>query len=184
MVKATAKRHVRDQEYEAALKNQDNVKVLHGVAANYRNVLSEDELRGCALKALWRALQGHRSVFGQKFTTSLHRFMRWECNREAGGRRRVVSRCPAKSRPQQVRLNIELLAEPDCRQLTAEDVEEMDHVQTRMALLPEEHREILKQHYLDGMGINDICAARSLSREAVRRRLRRAMDALRRVCED
>ena len=77
------KRHITDEEFQEALDNIDNQKIIHAACTNYMASLSSDELKQCGLDALWRALQSHNPSFKRKFTTSLFKFVKWECNNAA-----------------------------------------------------------------------------------------------------
>src|SRR5262245_39037708 len=72
----------------------DNRNVIAAVLKQYVGKIPHDELESCGMTAMWRTLQYHQPDHPsrQKFTTSLHRFAKWECLRElrrvTGGRGR------------------------------------------------------------------------------------------------
>lgn len=75
---------VTNQDLEAARQNPDNKHLMQSVCACYANILPPDTLTSCKDIALWRCLQSHKSNMGQVFTSSLFRFVHWECLREIG----------------------------------------------------------------------------------------------------
>ena len=73
---------ISDKEFEEAYKNTDNRNMIRMVCASFSNTLSSDILESCGMLALWKCLRSHDEKYGQKFTSSLYRFVRWECIRE------------------------------------------------------------------------------------------------------
>ncbi len=55
---------------------------LSGFTGRFRNVLNADSLDYCGDLALWHCLQKHDPVYDTKFTTSLYKFVEWQCLRE------------------------------------------------------------------------------------------------------
>jgi DNA-directed RNA polymerase specialized sigma24 family protein len=71
---------VSNEEYEEALDNPDNKAIMNLAGANFVNVLGKDEVHSCKLMALWKTLQTWNPD-KSKFTSLLHRMVRWECLR-------------------------------------------------------------------------------------------------------
>jgi DNA-directed RNA polymerase specialized sigma subunit len=55
------------------------MKIAHKAASSFRNVLSQDEIRSCILKALFRAVGKYDKTNNVKFTSYLHNGVRFEC---------------------------------------------------------------------------------------------------------
>jgi len=70
------KKIVSNEEFEQAKQKYDYF--LKFLLARY--TLLEPEMReACGDVALWKCLRLHDPSFGTKFTTSLHKFVYWEC---------------------------------------------------------------------------------------------------------
>lgn len=183
------RREVPDEEFEAAYYGgadeasrraaADNRNVIKAVLKKYSKQLPEEDLEACGLVAMWKALQYHRDTFGQKFTTSLHRFADWECKREL--RRATGGR--GKHRPPP---RVPLADVPDPRPsfTEAEDLaDDLSHVRECVDLLPEEwQRTVIRQYYLDGMTMTQVGLANGCSKESARQKIRRSVEALREIC--
>ena len=75
----TRKRHISNTEYEQA--RAEHLELITNVARQYANVLTPEMLAAAGDMALWRCLQKYDPSFGQKVTSSLYRFIHWECLR-------------------------------------------------------------------------------------------------------
>ena len=72
-------RQVSDTEFNKARK--EYLSYMKSVAQKYANALSPDMLSAAIDMALWRCLQNHKPEYGQKLSSSLYRFINWECCR-------------------------------------------------------------------------------------------------------
>src|SRR5262245_45103905 len=134
------KRDVSNAEFEAALADRDNQNIIKGVTSRYKKQLDADDLYTCGLNALWRALQSHDPAYEQKFTTTLFRFVHWECRRELRSRRGWVA---SRSRP---------LADEDdhhghFKQSDATHRENVEIMRQCMDALLPEHRHAVEQYF-------------------------------------
>lgn len=66
------------EDEESQKSASDNQGILRAIRRKFRTQLDEDESDSCAMVAMWRTLQSHDAAYGQKFTTSLHKFAMWE----------------------------------------------------------------------------------------------------------
>lgn len=167
------KRQVSNQEFETALKNTDNVNIMRSVCRKYGNILSCDDLRSCRLQALWRTLQSHRAEFGQKFTTSLHRFTHWECLREVARLQRWRER----------HSNLWLDDSDEVDKDAFEEREEKSFVGECLGLLPEQWQEdIIRDYYFDSYTMEEIGQRNGYSKESARQKINKAMASLKEIC--
>lgn len=146
-----ARRHVSSEEFNSYYFGDPDVKaVTKHFLGKYRGKVPDDELESCGMTGLWKALQYHRPGFGQKLTTSLVRFLRYECQeavRQGPGGKREGSR--SKYRPS--RRPLEDYAETSWEEgvLAREEVE---HVRVSIGRLPRRWmRKLASQRFLDGM---------------------------------
>lgn len=178
----TCRRPVSDEEYNQALANKDNLHVIKSVLVKYRKALSREDLQSCGLKALWRALQYYRPEFGQKFTTSLHLFVRWECNHELKKRPKGGYEVVAFFEE-----NMDFVRRSGNKgpEEELETLEDLNHIRERMRLLPHDwQRQVIAQHYFDQMSMTQIGEANGYGRETARKRVREAVKVLRRICSE
>lgn len=169
------RKNVTNEEFTVALADTNNTNIIRSVCNGYRNILSEDELHSCGLNALWRTLQYHRPEYNQKFTTSLYRFIDWECKREV---RRVKN-----SR----KYVVASLSEQGYDQLSTGDLcekPEVLHLRECISLLPEEwQRTVIRQYYLDNRTMEEIGVINGYSKEAARQKINKAMASLKDICK-
>ena len=69
------------EEFEKARSNSDNQRIINLVCSKYVNKLSPEVLQQCGDYALWECLRSHDDSI-QKFTSSLYRYVHWNCLRE------------------------------------------------------------------------------------------------------
>ncbi len=162
---------VSDSQFERALADPDNRNILEAVSKRFRQGLTPGERRSACLLALWRALQGHRDGMGNKFTTSLHQFASWELSTEA--------RRAARWRRQSGRGED---AEP-AERAPRIDPEDLEHVMTRLSVLPENQREVFLNR-LSGMRVTEIARVAGCTRTTASTWLNAAIRTLMAVCGD
>lgn len=68
---------ITNELFEAQL--TENNKVINYILNRYRGAIPSEELKQCGHLGLWKALQKHNPSFKTKFTTSICRYVRWEC---------------------------------------------------------------------------------------------------------
>lgn len=73
------KHHVTDAEFNTA--RRQHLELITSLTKQYANVLSSDALVAAGDIALWRCLQNFDPQFGQRVSSSLYRFVHWECLR-------------------------------------------------------------------------------------------------------
>lgn len=71
---------IPDSVFNEAWNNLDNRNILRNIAKRYK-FLGSEELKFRSQMALWNCLKSHKSERGNKFTTSLHRHMFWQCQK-------------------------------------------------------------------------------------------------------
>lgn len=65
--------------FENYRKDPDIQRLITKVLSKFRRLIPYDELVNCGMIGLWNAILIHRDGLGNKFTTSLYNFVRWEC---------------------------------------------------------------------------------------------------------
>ena len=156
------KQPVNDLIYNEAYKNKDNQKIIQSVLSKYRRQLDKDTLKSCGLNALWRCLQSHSDNFKTKFTSSLWRFVNWECKKEL----QTLARTKYKS--------TELYDIP---------IEETSFTifDELHGLLPPEYCKIVKLRFEHGMTLREIGKVFGYTKESARLKLQHALKQIKQV---
>ncbi len=198
-----SRRNVTDQEFSDAFyggrtpesKNaaSDNRGILRGVSSKFvrSGKLDEDEGSSCELMALWRCLQYHDVSYGQKFTTSLHRFCVWECCKELQRKRRKSEeRIKKDSLPLISRYVVDehdtWSSRPSTdNPLPQTKVDIADEIENCLRSLPYDwQRTVIKQYYLSDLTCEAIGFQNGgYSKETARLRLDQALTELRTLCQ-
>lgn len=77
------KRNISNEEFNEA-RTPRIQELIQNVSRTYSQSLSPATLQAAGDMALWRCLQNHDPKYGSRFTTSLYRFVHWECLRSIG----------------------------------------------------------------------------------------------------
>jgi DNA-directed RNA polymerase specialized sigma24 family protein len=150
---------VTDEVYEAALADPNNRRIIGAAQRPFRAKLSTHELKSAGLVALWRALLSHKNGFKTKFTSSLFRFVVWECLQAVKEKARLESGDTLfASRPR-----------PD-RQ------ESLDFL---LDGLVEADRQLLRDYVANDCNQSALARHYGIPRGTVRNRVRRALASLR-----
>ncbi len=151
---------ITNQEFETALKNEDNIKIMKAASRKFRRLLSVDEVYNCSLHGLFNALKVNK--LGIKFTTILYSNVNWACL-DYLNKNKVKDDRPASSS-----LDIPV----DSNWTIDEYVDG----------LPNDLKNVLKQKYEDNMTLFEIGAANGYSYETARQRINHAIDILKKKC--
>lgn len=73
------KKKVTNEELRQA--KRQYAETLQRTTARYANILSAEMREACGDMALWRCLQCYDPSFGQSVSSSLFRFIHWECRK-------------------------------------------------------------------------------------------------------
>jgi RNA polymerase sigma factor (sigma-70 family) len=156
---------VTNREYCYAYAIPENRKIIRAALQAYAGLLPEDDLSSCGMVALWRCLKKHDPACNQRFTTSLHRFVHWECKKAL--------------RKQKVQRRISYRPFVEQEHKLSEDRASL--IRNAIANLTESERKLINQHYFEQMTFDEIGMIHRVSKEAIRRRLLRAVEQLRTV---
>jgi RNA polymerase sigma factor (sigma-70 family) len=149
------------------MRNKDNLGIIKSVTNKYIKSIRKDELYRCGLHGLWRVLQYHRDGMGQKFTTSLYKFVDWECKKRLKERKREKRQIP-----------IDTLA-IDIADKTKD--ESISHLLECMTMLPKPYYDILDMYYFQDMTLEEIGNRLGFTKEAARQNINKAEEKLHRI---
>jgi len=141
-------------------------------------MIDRQDLDTCGLFGLWRALQYHQDGRGQKFTTSLYRFVDWECKKElkkkqvkAGGRK--VRSLDADDGKKTFKIDVE--------DKSIAPAEEAKHLRECLRLLPKSESQLVDMYYFREMTLEQIGRQYGYTKEAARQKLNKAVEKLRKI---
>ena len=149
-------------QVENALKNRDYQLVMHKASSSFARQLDVDTLQSCQMVALWKAIKNFDPTRGTQIFTYLYKCVYVECLKE------VKFQNKGKRADSKLHDNIE--AKPTS---TVDVFDLMDEVDN------EADREML-QDRLQNKTIAEMAETRGVSREIVRRRLKRLTGRIRR----
>lgn len=163
----TPRREVPNEELRIALQNEDNQAMIKTVTHKYRSSISQEDLHRCGLHGLWRALQYHQDGRGQKFTTSLFRFVDWECKKEL-----------KKANSQKKALSLEAI---NVEVPYFEKDDDPEHLRECLKLLPKKESQLVDMYYFRNMTLEQIGRANQYTKEAARQKLGKAIQNLAKI---
>jgi RNA polymerase sigma factor (sigma-70 family) len=153
--------------YEDALQDSTNQRVMIAVITSFG--IRPEKRQEIMQAAMMRCCKQHRCDRGQKFTTSLYRFTRWECQNFIRG----AVRAPKM---------MSLVDIPEPAVPVHDRQDEIDHIHECLTLLSRKDRALIQQYYLDNMTLEEIGTANQYSRAAAHQNLVKATSRLRRLC--
>lgn len=154
-------RSVSNDEFESAAKDPNNRGIIRFVCNQYK-FLSQDILITCGLNGLWKCLENHDPKAGNKFTTSLYRFVKWQC----------VDQARIHNNNRYVELREDIIDESPA-------VLDCMIVHEYMEKLPYLHRKVIYGKFFEGKNGQEIAKDLGCTRENVRQLLNRAISSLR-----
>lgn len=133
---------VTNEEYTQAYKNLDNRRIMSFLSNRFRGSLDKDVLKSCVLYGLWRCLQYHDNNQKRKFTTSLYKFVQWECQREL-----------ARKQSKKIDIPTEIISDniPD-----KEDYKLPTLLKDCLDYINEQDRQVLIDRYINNMTYEEI----------------------------
>jgi len=149
---------------------RDNHLTMRKVANRYKNILDKDEIYWCMLEAMRRCIKHHEAGRGNKFTTSLWTFIRWECQREVAKKLKQLEHQPMSINEHK---HFDIMA--------PEENMNISHIQECITLLPEPSKELIQEYYFDKYTMEEIGARHNYTKEAARQKVKKAVNQLREI---
>lgn len=157
-------KNVTSEDFDNAIADVNNLKIIKSVCSRYRDKLSEDILKACGLRALWQCLKSHDDTYGRKFTSSLYQFVHW--------------RCKDQVRKRQTNGHLELTGDVVDDSLPVLDVL---IVREYLEILPENYKKVVYGKFFESKSCAEMGREMGCSRENVRQLLDRALERLRTI---
>lgn len=160
------KQFISNTEFEAAYNNLDNRKIINACISRYIKIMPIEELQECGMVALWKCLKYHEDGHNQKFTTSLWRFIDWECRRELKKKNKDKT-----------------LVTSDMQEYDVTVIENPDVIKLRDCIehLKPEHQQIIQEYYFDKLTMEEIGDNHKYSKETARQKINKAVRALSKI---
>lgn len=155
------RRHVGDEEIRVAMADEDNLRIMWAASRRYPS-LSDDEKHSCFLTAMWRTLGYFDPSRGQKFTSSLTRFVRWECSKYAE-KTRAANWAASRELDEKDYPNGPW-AKPKAK--------EEQHLLELLSFLGNRDRRYFVEYYVQGYSLKEIAERAGTTKESVRQRLK------------
>lgn len=150
--------------YEEAMSNMDNIKIMNSVASRFCAQIPANILKQCKLLGLWKALKSHDFNQKRKFTTSLYKFVLWECQKEI------------RSRTQQKKKNDKFIIYAEQYQKTSKP--EQFNLEMLQGL-PEYEMGLLYDRFFLELTYKEIGKSRGISKQAAERHIKKVLLDLR-----
>jgi len=158
-------RKIYDEEFEKEFKNINNAKIMNKVCGFYKNVIPKEDLYGCKLVALWKALVKFDISCGQKFTSYLYNSIKWECQKELY----IINKYRRGAD-----YNDDLF---EC--FDQNSTEMLDAIK----MLPPRIQDAIEQRFFYGFTMEEIGKKNSYSRETARRYVKKGLEKLKDICK-
>ncbi len=168
MKKARTQNTITESEFEDALENIDNIRIINSACKKYRNIIPTEDLQRCKLISLWEAMKAFDPNGGKKFTSFLYTRVDWECKKQ------VADIIKHKTRHTQV--NDEIF--PIIGKIDGKVFNEID-IKDTIKLLPDEFQKVIHQRFFEKLTMEEIARSNNYSRETARRHIINALKKLR-----
>lgn len=160
---------ITNEDFEAALEDIDNKRIMRAACKKYKPYLDADTLHGCRIIGLWKCLK-KQSDGEAKFTTRLFNYVKWECQKE------LVRNNKSSATSLEV-CGVTVYAKP-------QENTRLSHVFECMDKMSEEEQELIRYRYVEGMTLKEIGRNYNVSKETARQRINRAITKLKRICSN
>ena len=150
----------KDREFEEALKNEDNIKIINHVCKKYITRIQPEDLYRCKLVALWDAMRNFDPERKVKFTSFLYNCIDWECKRQLSEYKKAK------------RVSTNLSVDGDCEDINV--CETLDWIDS----LPEKLAIAVKQKFVYGYTVQEIAEKNNYSRETARQYVQKGIEKL------
>lgn len=85
------KTFISNRDFERAKANTDNANIIKSIIVSFSKDVDESTLEACGDIGLWKCLKSHDPTKGNKFTSSLYRYVTWECLNALSEHRKMLT---------------------------------------------------------------------------------------------
>jgi hypothetical protein len=159
---------VSNEAYEQAWSDAHNRRIIASVSRPYRDRLPPEEITFRGQIALFKCMKKHEECRGNKFSTSLHRYVSWELEKGLRDYARETNRHPPLPSVEDF-----MLVAPN-NGLSVE-------VRDCLMKMSNEYRLVLEQTYMEGMSLREIEVKNGYSRQTAYRILNQAREIFKEI---
>jgi DNA-directed RNA polymerase specialized sigma subunit len=146
--------------FDEAKEDINNIKIMNTVTSRFYNQIPRDILKQCKMLGLWKAMKAHDFSQKRKFTTSLYKYVLWECQKEI--RSKMVIKTKKDKLDQYVYMN------------------SFDSTSPKISLgiikqLPENEMSLVYDRFYLGLTYKEMGQQRNLSKQTTERRLKKVL---------
>lgn len=142
---------------ENALKDKNIIKIINKASNRFRNTLDIDEIYSCQLNALWKAFVNFKPEKNTKFTTYLYQGVFIECLKQIKFKNK---------HSENKKILHDNFACKDVNHLLVDILDEIDSA---------EEKKLIVDNKIGKMTINEIAATQNVSRETIRKRIKKTI---------
>ena len=153
---------VSDSEFNEALKNKDNARIMNSVCSRYRKSIPYEEIERCKMISLWEALRAFDPNGGKKFTSFLYTRTDWECKRQ-------ISAMNRSRRIPTLEFKESLYVSLGDSSIEIEDI---------IDKLSPKFKKVIEQRFFYRMTMEEIAKENNYSRETARRYIIQALEKI------
>lgn len=143
-----------ENKIEEALKNKDIINIMHKASKRFTNQLDKDSIYTCQINALWKAFLNYKPEKNTKFTTYLFNGVFIECLKEV--------KFNSKHQKNRKKLHDNIMKNNE-QYLLIDILDEMSNEEDKQLLIDK----------INNMTIQEMANKRDISRETVRKRLKK-----------
>lgn len=154
---------ISNEEFKEAYKNEDNIKIINSVLNRYREYLDKDSLKSCGMVGLFRCLRKHTNG-RQKLTSSLYRFVRWECLEEISRKNKTI--------PEDYNLYAAKIINKNSKKI---DEEHLNHCLKRFS---KNYQNVIKDFLLENQNLKEISKKRKVKYKKLLKSMKNIMPLL------
>lgn len=138
------------------------MRVAYRAASTFTRTLSREEIQGCILNALWRAIKKYDRTRMTKLTTYLYNGVVFECLNQKRSNKRRGQDLYGQDAP--------------CSHNDLEKVDMLDAIYEKC-----DHPELVIDRFYGGMTIEELASKHSVCNEAIRLKLKKNIEKLRKT---
>ena len=153
---------ISDAEFNEALENKDNVRIMNSVCSRYRKSIPYEEIERCKMISLWEALRAFAPNGVKKFTSFLYTRTDWECKRQISAMKRGQ-----KIKALEFKESLYVLLNKDTIEI--EDI---------ISNLNSKYKKVIEQRFFYRMTMEEIAKENNYSRETARRYIIQALEKI------
>ena len=149
-----------NEEFNKALFNLDNIKIIKKALGKYYKILNHDELKSCSYLGLWESLKRWDLKKGKKFTTYLYDQVKWHCQKLINDNKKTI--------------NLESLSSNVQEKVKSDNI----YILECMSKIPKKYKDILYKYYFERYNLEEIGKINNYTKQAAQQNIKKALKSL------